>query len=65
MKMFLPVMTAKKIILHPQHLRDIIIDRLAYSSQFSEPHTREEAQKLIWDIGLARMVHTQHQFKTV
>lgn len=43
----------KKIILHPQHLRDIIIDRLAYSSQFSEPHTREEAQKLIWDIGLA------------
>jgi len=43
----------KKIILHPSHLRDIIIDRLAYSSQFSEPHTRTEAQELIKEIGLA------------
>ncbi|MBP9798447.1 class II fructose-bisphosphate aldolase [Candidatus Woesebacteria bacterium] len=43
----------KKVILHPTHLSDIIIDRLAYSSQFSEPHTRTEAQNLIKEIGLA------------
>lgn len=43
----------KNHITHPSHLTDIIIDRLAYTSQFSEPEVKREAQKLIWDISLA------------
>ena len=42
-----------KVITQPHHLQHIVIDRLAYSSQFSEPHTRKEAQRLIWDISHA------------
>lgn len=42
-----------RTIRHPSHLQDVIIDRLAYSSQFGESDVRTIAQEVIWEISHA------------